>query len=260
MLSRNGDIKLRYERSYSANEPDSQPSGRRRVRSYSHRCWRKLTLTMLYSFTVYVVAAFTMTVAHSRVPDMSVYRPLPDIALDNIPHIPWAFKVTEVGVELAEWTLIFLRWPRLPMNGAPSMLWELLEVFWCFFFHIDQSTRRKDDTLRKIRNISISNDITTLCLGSEYCKGKKNIRNFISKVSHNQKKKVLYQIFCCGLHKPFSPFCFFFFSWLSRKYENKFNTYFLICEYFFSCSRYCIAGSFRQDFFFRRFRQRNFFD
>ena len=58
------------------------------------------------------LTALVMTVVHDRVPDMakyvivrkpskfnwSYYRypPLPDIILDNVPHIPWAFEMTEL--------------------------------------------------------------------------------------------------------------------------------------------------------------------
>ena len=58
------------------------------------------------------LTALVMTVVHDRVPDMAKYveclrspqinlsycryPPLPDIILDNVPHIPWAFEMTEL--------------------------------------------------------------------------------------------------------------------------------------------------------------------
>lgn len=46
-----------------------------------------------------------MVVVHERVPDMKRYPPLPDIFLDNVPHIPWAFHMCEITG-----TLLFLIW------------------------------------------------------------------------------------------------------------------------------------------------------
>lgn len=46
-----------------------------------------------------------MVVVHERVPDMKRYPPLPDIFLDNVPHIPWAFHMCELTG-----TLLFSIW------------------------------------------------------------------------------------------------------------------------------------------------------
>lgn len=46
-----------------------------------------------------------MVVVHERVPDMKRYPPLPDIFLDNVPHIPWAFHMCEITG-----TLLFIIW------------------------------------------------------------------------------------------------------------------------------------------------------
>ncbi|XP_065191099.1 sphingomyelin synthase-related protein 1-like [Sycon ciliatum] len=67
---------------------------------------RKVLFTMLYGWFVIFLTAFTMTIVHSRVPDMTTYRPLPDIALDNIPHIPWAFQVSEAIAVFFSLTLV----------------------------------------------------------------------------------------------------------------------------------------------------------
>ncbi|XP_023210413.1 sphingomyelin synthase-related protein 1-like [Centruroides sculpturatus] len=46
-----------------------------------------------------------MVIVHDRVPDMQTYPPLPDIFLDNVPLIPWAFAICEfTGV------LLFIIW------------------------------------------------------------------------------------------------------------------------------------------------------
>lgn len=51
------------------------------------------------------ITAFVMVVVHERVPDMKRYPPLPDIFLDNVPHIPWAFHMCEITG-----TLLFVIW------------------------------------------------------------------------------------------------------------------------------------------------------
>ena len=41
---------------------------------------------------------------------MEKYPPLPDIILDNVPHIPWAFEICEVTAMmlLTVWCLVIL--------------------------------------------------------------------------------------------------------------------------------------------------------
>lgn len=56
----------------------------------------KTIIGMLYCLTVTWVTAIVMVVVHDRVPDMQKYPPLPDIFLDNVPLIPWAFNVCEL--------------------------------------------------------------------------------------------------------------------------------------------------------------------
>jgi len=70
----------------------------------------KTALAMGYGLCVSWLTAVTMTVVHDRVPDMEKYPPLPDLLLDNIPHIPWAFDMAEVtGMTLfVIWILVLL--------------------------------------------------------------------------------------------------------------------------------------------------------
>ncbi|XP_065164684.1 ceramide phosphoethanolamine synthase isoform X1 [Atheta coriaria] len=56
----------------------------------------KAFLSFCYVVFVTWITAFVMVIVHDRVPDMKKYPPLPDIFLDNVPHIPWAFDMCEV--------------------------------------------------------------------------------------------------------------------------------------------------------------------
>jgi len=70
----------------------------------------KLALAICYALFVSWLTAVVMTVVHDRVPDMNKYPPLPDIILDNVPHIPWAFEMTEItGMTLLTiWLLVII--------------------------------------------------------------------------------------------------------------------------------------------------------
>ena len=57
--------------------------------------WKAL-IAMLYFFMATWITAIVMVIVHDRVPDMQTYPPLPDMILDNIPLIPWAFGMCEV--------------------------------------------------------------------------------------------------------------------------------------------------------------------
>lgn len=65
----------------------------------------KAFLSFCYVVTVTWITAFVMVIVHDRVPDMKKYPPLPDIFLDNVPHIPWAFDMCEITG-----TLLFTIW------------------------------------------------------------------------------------------------------------------------------------------------------
>lgn len=71
--------------------------------------WKTL-LAFLYVLMVSWLTAFVMVIVHDRVPDMEKYPPLPDIILDNVPHIPWAFEICEVTAMmlLTVWCLVIL--------------------------------------------------------------------------------------------------------------------------------------------------------
>jgi len=57
----------------------------------------KLGIAVMYGLFVSWLTAVVMTIVHDRVPDMNKYPPLPDIILDNMPHVPWAFEMAEMA-------------------------------------------------------------------------------------------------------------------------------------------------------------------
>ncbi|XP_066592765.1 ceramide phosphoethanolamine synthase [Prorops nasuta] len=71
--------------------------------------WKTL-ISLAYLFIVTWITAFVMVIVHDRVPDMKKYPPLPDIFLDNVPHIPWAFDMCEVTgtVLFAMWLVVLV--------------------------------------------------------------------------------------------------------------------------------------------------------
>lgn len=65
-------------------------------------------LAVVYCFMVLIITSFTMTVVHDRVPDMNRYPPLPDIFLDNMPLVPWAFYISELSASVMIIILVIL--------------------------------------------------------------------------------------------------------------------------------------------------------
>ncbi|KAA0189122.1 Sphingomyelin synthetase [Fasciolopsis buskii] len=70
----------------------------------------KVLISALYLFVVAGITSFVMVIAHERLPDISKYPPLPDLLLDNLPYIDWAFEAAEwVGVVLGiVWAIILV--------------------------------------------------------------------------------------------------------------------------------------------------------
>ena len=57
----------------------------------------RTAMSMGYAMLVFLLASFVLAVVHDRVPDARSYPPLPDVVLENIPLMPWAFDVCEVN-------------------------------------------------------------------------------------------------------------------------------------------------------------------
>uniref|UniRef100_A0A8C7XY03 Sphingomyelin synthase-related protein 1 n=1 Tax=Oryzias sinensis TaxID=183150 RepID=A0A8C7XY03_9TELE len=69
----------------------------------------KTVISSIYVFLVFGFTSFVMVIVHERVPDMRTYPPLPDIFLDSVPRIPWAFAIAEAcGLILCYMFLLIL--------------------------------------------------------------------------------------------------------------------------------------------------------
>ena len=78
----------------------------------------KTFVSVIYLFLASVWSAFMLTVVHDRVPDMTKYPPLPDIILDNVPLINFAFYWTEtIGLILMLTLLIILYFHKFRLNN-----------------------------------------------------------------------------------------------------------------------------------------------
>ncbi|XP_072940754.1 sphingomyelin synthase-related protein 1-like [Epargyreus clarus] len=68
----------------------------------------KTAIALGYVFLVTWVTAVVMVIVHDKVPDMKKYPPLPDLFLDNVPHIPWAFDMCEItgSLLMAIWVVV----------------------------------------------------------------------------------------------------------------------------------------------------------
>ncbi|KAL0892365.1 hypothetical protein ABMA27_015499 [Loxostege sticticalis] len=68
----------------------------------------KTAIALGYVFLVTWVTAVVMVIVHDKVPDMKKYPPLPDLFLDNVPHIPWAFDMCEItgSLLMAVWLIV----------------------------------------------------------------------------------------------------------------------------------------------------------
>ena len=70
----------------------------------------RTAISVLYAFTVFLMASFVLAVVHDRLPDANSYPPLPDVFLENIPVIPGSFAICEIcaSVMMFFWILILI--------------------------------------------------------------------------------------------------------------------------------------------------------
>ncbi|XP_016381362.1 sphingomyelin synthase-related protein 1 [Sinocyclocheilus rhinocerous] len=86
----------------------------------------KTIMSSVYVVFVFGFTSFVMVIVHERVPDMRTYPPLPDIFLDSVPRIPWAFAMAEAcGVILCSvWLLVLLLHKHCEIYGG---MWAKLQ-------------------------------------------------------------------------------------------------------------------------------------
>uniref|UniRef100_A0A8C4TKN5 Sphingomyelin synthase-related protein 1 n=1 Tax=Erpetoichthys calabaricus TaxID=27687 RepID=A0A8C4TKN5_ERPCA len=108
----NGDPSRDYDStitSLSSEQYHQYSNGKNKQRRLDPEYW-KTVLSCIYVIFVFGFTSFVMVIVHERVPDMQTYPPLPDIFLDSVPRIPWAFAMAEAcGIILCTiWLLVLL--------------------------------------------------------------------------------------------------------------------------------------------------------
>ncbi|TNN14985.1 Sphingomyelin synthase-related 1 [Schistosoma japonicum] len=83
--------------------------------------WKLLT-SFLYFLLSTCVTAFVIVLVHERLPLTSKYPPLPDIFLDNFPHISWGFIAAEIVI-----IVLFMIWSTILL--LHKYRWILLRRF-----------------------------------------------------------------------------------------------------------------------------------
>ncbi|KAL2078601.1 hypothetical protein ACEWY4_026286 [Coilia grayii] len=100
-----GGSEHQYHQCHQYSNGKHKQQGRRLDPEY----W-KTVVSSVYVMFVFGFTSFVMVIVHERVPDMRTYPPLPDIFLDSVPRIPWAFAMAEAcGVILCNiWLVVLL--------------------------------------------------------------------------------------------------------------------------------------------------------
>ncbi|XP_003964211.3 sphingomyelin synthase-related protein 1-like [Takifugu rubripes] len=124
----------------------------------------KTVLSSVYVFLVIGFTSFVMVLVHERVPDMRTYPPLPDIFLDSVPRIPWAFAMAEAcGVILCYMFLLILllhKHRSILFRRLCSLMGTVFLLRCCTMFvtslsvpgqHLQCASKTYDDTFGKIQ-------------------------------------------------------------------------------------------------------------
>ncbi|XP_042289094.1 sphingomyelin synthase-related protein 1-like isoform X2 [Thunnus thynnus] len=124
----------------------------------------KTVISSIYVFFVFGFTSFVMVIVHERVPDMRTYPPLPDIFLDSVPRIPWAFAMAEAcGLILCYMLLLILllhKHRSILFRRLCSLMGTVFLLRCCTMFvtslsvpgqHLKCASKTYGDTLQKIQ-------------------------------------------------------------------------------------------------------------
>ncbi|XP_049591673.1 sphingomyelin synthase-related protein 1 isoform X1 [Syngnathus scovelli] len=124
----------------------------------------KTILSVIYVFFVFGFTSFVMVIVHERVPDMRTYPPLPDIFLDSVPRIPWAFAMAETcGLILCSMLMFILllhKHRSILIRRLCSLMGTVFLLRCCTMFvtslsvpghHLKCASKTYDDSMEKIK-------------------------------------------------------------------------------------------------------------
>ncbi|CAK6951592.1 sphingomyelin synthase-related protein 1-like [Scomber scombrus] len=124
----------------------------------------KTVISSIYVLFVFGFTSFIMVIVHERVPDMRTYPPLPDIFLDSVPRIPWAFAMAEAcGLILCYMLLLILllhKHRSILFRRLCSLIGTVFLLRCCTMFvtslsvpgqHLKCASKTYGDTLEKIQ-------------------------------------------------------------------------------------------------------------
>ncbi|KAJ0005122.1 hypothetical protein NQD34_011336 [Periophthalmus magnuspinnatus] len=124
----------------------------------------KTVVSCVYVFLVFGFTSFVMVIVHERVPDMRTYPPLPDIFLDSVPRIPWAFAMAEAcGLILCYMFLLILllhKHRSILLRRLCSLMGTVFLLRCCTMFvtslsvpgqHLKCASKTYDDAWEKIQ-------------------------------------------------------------------------------------------------------------
>lgn len=143
----------------------------------------KTALSALYVFFVCGFTAFVMVIVHERVPDTRTYPPLPDIFLDSVPRIPWAFAMAEACAAILCYMFLLIlllhKNRSILLRRLCSLMGTVFLLRCCTMFvtslsvpgqHLKCTSKSYGDTLGKIqRALAIWSGLGMTLAGVETC-------------------------------------------------------------------------------------------